>query len=62
MHHIAYTPNLIQTPYMQQRETRKEEHRKKEILTPHVTKTHASLSPPTKDTHTDKKKIYKKGM
>ena len=38
---------------MQQRETRKEEQRKKETSTPNVTKTRTSLSPPTKDAHID---------
>jgi hypothetical protein len=34
MRHIAYTPNLIPTPYMQQRETRKEEQKKERNINP----------------------------
>jgi hypothetical protein len=38
MHHIAYTPNLIPTPHMRQRKTRKEKFKKKETSTPNVNK------------------------
>jgi hypothetical protein len=55
--HIAYTQNLIPTPYMQQRETRKEEQKKERNINPkHNKDTYASPSPPTKDAHTDAKK------
>jgi hypothetical protein len=37
-HHIAYTPNLIPTPHMRQRKTRKEKYKKKEMSTPNVNK------------------------
>jgi hypothetical protein len=40
---------------MRQRETRKEEQRKKETSTPNITKTRTSPSPLMKDTHTDAK-------
>jgi hypothetical protein len=36
--HIAYTPNLIPTPHMQQRKTRKEKYKKKETSTPNINK------------------------
>jgi hypothetical protein len=53
--HIAYTPNPIPTPNMQQRKNKEGQTRKKETSTPNVTKTCAPPLPPTKETRTGTK-------